>query len=132
MNTSRRLVMTLVLLVLAGVVSATTGWSWFGNSAPQDALNVNSVAADPGAYRGEIKVRGVVARTSPANGTFVLIDIREYRGCGQLSCATKFVTVHTQRKELPGIKTDLVVSGEMASSGEGYLLQASDIKVLNR
>jgi len=132
MKNSRGAMKTLVFLAIAGTISVSTGWCWFEKSAPKDALNVNSVAADPGAYRGAIKVRGIVARTSPARQTFVLIDIREYRGCGQLSCATKFVTVHSQGKGLPELKTDVVVSGEMTPSGPGYLLQAREVEILNR
>lgn len=121
-----------VLLVFIGVISASGNWNWVKSSAPSKALNVNSVVADPGAYQGEIKVRGVVARTSPDAALFALIDVREYRSCGRLSCASKFVAVHYAGSGLPKIKTEVVVAGEMVSSGQGYLLQAETVQLLDQ
>ena len=38
----------------------------------EKALDVNSVSADPSAYKGTIQVRGVVSKVSPSDSTFVL------------------------------------------------------------
>ncbi len=125
-----RLGICVALLVFIGAFSASAAWNWFGSSAPKGALNVNSVFADPGAYQGEIKVHGVVADSSAQAATFLLIDVREYRSCGQLNCASKFVRVHYTGGELPKLKSEVVISGEMVDAGEGYQLQAKTIQVL--
>lgn len=119
-----------VFLVSLSAISTSGAWNWFGSSAPADALNVNSVATDPGAYQGEIKVRGIVAQVSSADATFVLIDVREYRSCGVLSCATRFVTVHYPVGTLPQMKNEVLVTGEMVSAEQGYRLQTKTVQLL--
>jgi len=93
------------------------------------ALDVNSVASDPSAYTGTIKVKGVVANVSPAETTFALIDSREYKNCGVVTCASKFVHVH-YAGSLPNVKEELVVTGEMVSSPNGYVLEGKELQRL--
>lgn len=94
-------------------------------------LDVNSVAADPGAYKGDIRVRGVVADASPAESTFVLIDIREYKACGVVNCASTFVPVRYAGTP-PKVKEELLVTGEMVSSSKGYVLAGKELQRLGK
>ncbi len=96
-----------------------------------NALDVISVAADPSAYKGDIKVRGVVADTSSADSTFRLIDIREYKACGVVTCASKFVPVRYAGTP-PKVREELVVTGEMVSSPKGYVLQGKELQRLGQ
>jgi len=119
----------LAVLLVAGL---TLGMgSRPGAPGQEEALEVNSVAADPGAYKGDIKVRGVVADASAADSTFVLIDFREYKACGVVTCASKFVPVRYSGT-LPEVKEELVVTGEMASSPKGYVLKGKEIQRLDK
>lgn len=101
------------------------------NLGHAEGLDVNSVASDPSAYKGVIKVRGVVAEASPADSTFVLIDIREYKACGVVSCASTLVPVR-YAGTLPEVKEELVVTGEMVSSPKGYVLEGKELQRLGK
>lgn len=120
-----------VLVMVLGVGLALGMGSKPGPSGQAGALNVDSVAADPGAYKGDIKVQGVVAKVDTSDSVFSLIDIREYKACGVVTCASKFVPVRYSGT-LPEVKEELVVTGEMASSPKGYVLEGKDLQRLGK
>jgi len=127
-----RILRTLKLAGPAGLLALLLGAGpapAMGSRPETAALDVNSVAADPGAYHGAIKVRGVVAEVSPGQASFVLIDIREYKACGVVTCASKFVPVHYPGP-LPQVKEELAVLGEMASTPQGYVLEGQELQRL--
>ncbi len=119
------------LVVLLGAGLALGMGSRSGTPGPAGALDVNSVASDPSAYKGSIQVRGVVSKVSPSDSTFVLIDIREYRACKVVTCASKFVPV-SYGGALPEVKEELVVTGEMVSSPNGFVLVGQELQRLGR
>jgi len=119
------------LMVLLGAGLALGMGSRPGTPSPAGALDVNSVASDPSAYKGTIQVRGVVANVNTSDSVFFLIDIREYKACGVVTCASKFVPVR-YAGALPKVREELVVTGEMVSSPKGYLLEGKELQRLGQ
>ncbi|MCK8604212.1 hypothetical protein [Desulfoferrobacter suflitae] len=96
-----------------------------------EGLDVNAIASDPFAYSGEITVRGGVMSVDSEKNQFQIIDYREYRGCGVVTCALKWMTVLSNEK-IPAVKDVVEVKGviEKNDSGKGgFVLKAAEIKV---
>ncbi len=119
------------IVVLLGAGLALGMGSKPGTPGQSGALNVNSVASDPSAYKGSIQVQGVVANVNTSDSTFFLIDSREYKACGVLTCATKFVPVRYTGTQ-PKVKEELLVTGEMVSSEKGYVLEGNELQSLGK
>jgi len=115
----------IVVLLGAGLALGMGGKP--GTPGQSGALNVNSVASDPSAYKGSIRVQGVVSSVNTSDSTFSLIDSREYKACGVLTCATKFVQVRYTGTP-PKVKEELVVTGEMVFSVKGYVLEGKELQ----
>lgn len=61
---------------------------------PPGVLHVQDLAADLHGYRGEIALRGVVARYAPTDPQlFALVDTREARLCKSTNCAKFYLPV---------------------------------------
>ncbi|UCF84084.1 MAG: hypothetical protein JSV50_00125 [Desulfobacteraceae bacterium] len=90
-------------------------------------LDVNSVAPDPSAYKGTIKIRGVVSKVFPSDSLFILIDRREYKTCGVVTCATKLVPVRYSGA-LPEVKEEVVVTGQMVTAEKGFIFKGKEIQ----
>jgi hypothetical protein len=120
-----------LLVVLLGAGLALGMGSRSGTPGPAGALDVNSVASDPSAYKGSIQVRGAVANVYPADSVFLLIDIREYKACGVVTCASKSVPVHYAGTP-PKVEEELLVTGEMVSSPKGYVLAGKELQRLGQ
>jgi hypothetical protein len=60
-------------------------------------LNVNDVVADPGAFKGEVNITGVVADKSRYMlndpEAMILVDTREAKHCKQTGCASRILVV---------------------------------------
>lgn len=60
-------------------------------------LNVNDVVADPQAFKGEVKITGVVADKSrymlKDSEAMILVDTREAKRCKQTGCASRILVV---------------------------------------
>ncbi len=129
MNVLRKWGIVGIFVVLLGAGLALGMGSRPGTSGPAGALDVNSVASDPSAYKGAIQVRGVVANVNPSDSVFLMIDSREFRACGVVTCASKFVPVRYAGAP-PKVKEELVVTGEMVSSPKGYILEGKELQRL--
>lgn len=115
------------IAVLLGAGLALGMGSKPGTPGQSGALDVNSVASDPAAYKGTIQVQGIVSNVNTSDSTFSLIDSREYKTCGVLTCASKFVPVRYTGTP-PKLKEELVVTGEMVSSPKGYVLERKELQ----
>jgi hypothetical protein len=108
------------------------GGAWSAAFFPQaEGLDVDPVVSDPFAYKGEITVRGGVMNVEPGKNLFQIIDYREYRHCGIITCAAKWITVAFNGK-LPAKENVVEVKGtiEKNESGQGgFILKASEVKV---
>lgn len=94
-------------------------------------LDVDTIISDPHAYNGEITVRGGVMSVDPDNKQFQVIDYREYKGCGVVTCALKSLTVKSPSK-LPAVKDVVEIKGTIekdASGNGGFALKASEVRV---
>lgn len=94
-------------------------------------LDVDTVISDPFAYTGEITVRGGVLGIDREKGEFWMIDYREYKGCGVVTCALKSISVKSAGS-LPAEKDVVEVKGAIekneAAKG-GFILKATEVKV---
>jgi len=98
-----------------------------GSTTPQPVVvNVDDVAADPGAYSGIIAVSGVVSYVKSDNQVFGIIDTREYELCGVVTCAANQIPISVPLSifsgELPEVEDEVLVYGKVVNSSDGYVL----------
>lgn len=101
-------------------------------SEPAAIVNVDDVAADPGAYEGVIGIKGIVSFVYPSDSVFVIIDVKEYELCGVVTCAINEIEVSVPPNqyagELPNVEDEVLVYGEIISEGNDYFLEISEVK----
>jgi hypothetical protein len=96
-----------------------------------EGIDVVSVASDPYAFKGEIKIRGAVMDADPGKKLFNVIDYREYRSCRVVNCAIKWVTI-LYNGRLPAVASVVEVTGviqENTAGKGGYVLRAKAVTV---
>jgi hypothetical protein len=95
-------------------------------------VNVDDVAADPGAYGGTIAISGVVSYVKSDNAVFGIIDVREYELCGIVTCAANQLPISVPLSrysgELPEVEDEILVYGEIINSADGYVLDVLQVK----
>jgi hypothetical protein len=99
--------------------------------AKAEGLDVDTIVSDPFAYKGEITVRGGVMSVDPETKQFLIIDYREYKGCGIVTCALKWITVIPNGKP-PAEKAVVEIKGVIEKSDSakgGFILKATEVKV---
>ncbi len=113
--------LVLVVGIAAGVI--------FSGSGAANALHVNQVAADPGAFSGTITLTGVTAGFSPHDpALFGVMDIKELQ-CTTPNCNKVLIPVRTVDK-VPALGDEIQISGKFVSSPMGFVLTAESIKVV--
>ncbi len=129
-------VIMLFLLTVACVLPAGCLTNSKQTSAKESTpiiLEVDDIAADPSAYSGAIAVRGIVSFADLANSTFGIIDVREYKLCGVVTCAANEIPISVPLTkysgELPGVEDEVLVYGETFSSGGSYSIEVSKVTI---
>ena len=104
------------------------------SNLPSDVLSVDKVAKNPLAFKGIVKIRGVVSKVFSKRGAFILIDTDEYKGCG-LDCDDQpeqsipvKVTKEKYKGKLPKLKDTVIVTGRILPQGKGYRFIIKDVK----
>jgi len=123
---------------LTAILFLSLGYALFPGKVPAftpfpkaEGIDVASVASDPLAYKGEVKVRGAVMDADPGKKLFNIIDYREYRTCRAVNCAREWVTVFFNGKP-PAVASVVEITGviEKNSAGKGgYVLRAKAVSV---
>lgn len=129
-NRSMRLLATLVALVAA--VALLGGCS---SQSAADAVGVNAVAADPGAYTGEITMKGVVQLVDAEKSFINVIDVTEYETCGLTPCGSAGIIPlfmptsgepspagSVYKGSLPALEEEVLVTGEIKDAADGSLI----------
>ncbi len=130
-----------ILLAAAGLI-ITSGISYsftVRNSKAADAaspsistkvhkiINVNELAANPAAFYGNIRLRGVVAGVNKARKVFGIIDVSEFKSCGTLLCARYTLPVKYSGNP-PELKSIVNISGRLTKNNRGMIIEAQNIQ----
>lgn len=114
------LILGLALVVLAGCK----------NEPAVTALSVNDVSADPAAYSGIITVTGITKGFSQTDASvFGIMDLKE-KQCNSPTCSMPMLPVKFVG-QLPALNAEVLATGRFVKTQDGYLLDASDLKVVN-
>lgn len=92
-------------------------------------LGVEQLAKAPASYTDRsLQVRGVVSSVVPRKGAFTLIDVDEYKSCGELGCAAYEVPV-AYLGTLPDTGQVVLVTGRLEQPNPGrYLVRADKVE----
>ncbi len=93
-------------------------------------VHVDDLAKKPEDFKGEFVLRGVVAGVRKIDGIFAVIDSREFKTCGVLTCAINTIPVKFDG-ELPGSKTIVEITGRVVQSEKGLIISARRVEVVN-
>lgn len=97
---------------------------------PAGTLHVEDFIADIKNYQGTLRVRGVMAVTSPNDPTLIgLIDSREARVCRDLKCAKNYLPVKSPGAA-PKPWDEITVHGKVVTDAKMTYLQAESIENL--
>lgn len=135
MRTGRVAVGLAALVVVSGLTfafvrpgSAETGTPAAGAAASRTGpAQVDDLAENPDAYRGEIRLRAAVAKVNKAQGVFAAIDAREFEECGSITCAKHYLPVK-YAGDLPAVKTVVELVGEVARTDKGLVFEAKRLE----
>ncbi|TCV79195.1 hypothetical protein [Sulfurirhabdus autotrophica] len=97
---------------------------------PPGVLNVQDIAADPKGYKGEIVVRGVLAKYGQSDPhLFAIVDTREAKACKSTGCANFYLPVKLDGV-LPKEWEELEIRGRLVDTPKMLFLQAKAIEKL--
>jgi hypothetical protein len=129
-----------VAIVLTAAVALGAGCS-DSSAEPVSTIGVNALAADPGAYTGEIAVKGIVQSVDPGTSSITVIDETEYATCGLTPCNSAgiiplFMPTSGEPSpsgalyagELPNLEDAVVVIGEIKSTQEGLFFDVARVE----
>lgn len=141
LRSNRRRIFTAAAVTL-GVAVAAGSLLWTAVSAslpdllgsqralPAGTLHVEDFIADMKNYQGTIRVRGVMAVTSPNDPTLIgLIDLREARVCRDLKCAKNYLPVKSTGAA-PKPWDEITIRGKVVTDARMTYLQAESIENL--
>ena len=121
-------------LLLAVVFSLFTKGLNGQDQQPQTGgaiVDVNDLVTKPAEHLGPVQLVGVVAAVSQGNG-FVLVDKREYAGCG-ISClaepGTRKIPVRWSG-DAPKLEQTVRVEGTLHQTDKGLSLIAQEVRAL--
>ena len=120
------------LMGLILLITLSLGTAALAFKAPKaEGLDVDTIYSDPFAYKGEIKVRGVVASLETEKNLFLVIDYREYVACQGVACPAKWLSVSYSGKfPAPGKVVEIKGAIEKDESAKGgFVLKASEVSV---
>lgn len=92
-------------------------------------VHVGELAAKPEDFKGEILLRAAVAAVKESEGVMSVIDAREFKSCGVVTCAESYLPVKFTGK-LPQTKTIVEITGHVGKTGKGFVFEASRVDVV--
>ncbi len=117
--------------ILVGVLLAVALGVGIYKIAPavNPPLNVNEVAADPGAFEGNITLAGVTAGFSKEDKTlFGIMDLKELQ-CKTPGCNKVILPVRYQGK-IPDLGDEVRVTGAFIRDGQGYYFAGERLELV--
>ena len=136
MNKGLILVIAAGFIVIAGISSSCISDGKAEGEEPissakiaQKIINVDELAENPEAFQGDIVLHGVVAGVNKSKGVFGVIDAREFKSCGVLSCA-RFTLPVKYTKRAPELKSFVNISGRLTKDEKGMLVVARKVEVI--
>ena len=124
-----------VLVVVGWLLHDRLGASMLGSELSSNGtltVGVPALATDPASYRGELRVKGVVARVHPERHLFSLAD---------LHCRKKVLAGHGAgcmavpirwEGAMPALYGDVQVEGEVEASQQRPIFVADAVNILSR
>lgn len=98
------------------------------DAAPAKVVHVDDLADKPESYKGEIVLKGVVARVSKSKGVFAAIDYREFKKCHELDCAKHYLPVKYDG-EIPKPESLIEMRGQVMKGEKGLVFEAQKLEV---
>lgn len=120
------IVVIVILIFISLFVYKNIGSKAIKNS--DKPLSVQSIGADPGSFKGTIKVEGISAGTMPFNGleTLFVADTDEVKLCKTTDCGKYYLLV--KFKDKPPAKGELIdITGHITKEDSFYFLEAEQI-----
>lgn len=130
--------------VILGVIGVLVAVGWLlhaslGSSMQNDKLSMDgtltvgvpALATDPASYRGELRVKGIVAQVSPGKHIFSLADLhcrKKVLTGNDAGCMT--VPVHW-KGSMPALHRDVVAEGVVKASHQKHIFVAEAITKLS-
>ena len=100
-----------------------------GCQSGPDALQVNDVASDPGAFKGPLNVVGVVNAYSQSDPTILGIMDKKELLCTRPGCKKVLLPVQFAGKR-PAIGDEIMVSGAFQNLDTGLIFKADNMEIL--
>jgi hypothetical protein len=117
-----------IFVAITLVVGIALSYAFFFRG-DANALQVNQVAADPSAYRGELTVTGIMAGTSPQDpSVFGIFDLKELQ-CKTPNCNKLYLPVKYQGA-MPKLGDEVQVNGSFMPVSGGFYFSATNVKVV--
>jgi hypothetical protein len=95
-------------------------------------VGVDAVAKDPMAYAGRVGIEGVVAKVLQDRGAFTIIDVAEFKACGETGCAEYMVPVQVPKDEfegtLPQSEETILAIGNVQPTETGYRFVVHEVR----
>ena len=124
-----------LLVSLVAVFAAAALLAGCSSQPGEAAVGVNAVAADPGAYTGEITMKGVVQLVDAEKGFINIIDLTEYETCGLTPCGSAGIIPlfmptsgepspagSVYKGSLPALEEEVLVTGEIKDAADGGVI----------
>ena len=100
-----------------------------GPNVSSKVVHVDELAKNPGDFKGEIVLQGVVAGVKKSEGVFGIIDSREFESCGILTCAENILPIKFDGKA-PGLKAVVQVTGQVVRGENGLIVEAKRVEIV--
>ena len=97
--------------------------------SPVRVLGVEEFMKHVDQHRGEVQVAGIVSTVAPTRKTLALIDSKEFKECGVVTCAAFTLPVKWDG-EMPSVKDSVQIRGK-AEEVDGKLIFVAN-KVVKR
>lgn len=102
------------------------GHAWSEKPKGDVEVGVRAVMESPEAYKGQIRVSGVVSQVVPDSQMFGLIDQGEFKTCRKVTCASLVLPIEWDGS-MPDVGQKLTAVGEIQKAGKRYLFKASKV-----
>lgn len=137
MKSGQVLVVIAGLIVVSGITYAFVSRGEWDNrqvsgplpiqSAATTTVQVDDLADAPKKFKGEIVLRGVIARINAEKGIASVIDEREFKQCGEVGCARNYLPVKFSGP-LPAPETVVEMTGRVTPTEGGFVFEAQRLE----
>ena len=90
-------------------------------------LGVDQLMREVDAYQGSLQVEGAVSAVAAEDQSLALIDVREYKQCGVVTCAALTLPVHWAGA-MPAVRDVVRLEGEVKESSGKLVFFASSLQ----